>query len=178
MTTDRQAAFISDLVLARWQGLGEPDAATAIASILGKLDSLDTKGASELISRIKNLPEDPDPCMPPNVAVSPRKGINGRAQTCATCGHTVSPGAGYWYATSAGYPVSHKLGECSDSPAPAPTVVEEGIYLVGDKTIKVYMTKNGRLAGKVYNDVGRFVYATGAVKEASLGRRITTEETK
>jgi hypothetical protein len=60
---------------------------------------------------------------------------------------------------------------------PAPTVtVEPGVYVLDDGTlIAVYTTRNGHLAGKVW-DGRRFSYETGAQRRAATGRPITADE--
>jgi hypothetical protein len=178
MTTTRQADFILSLVEARYRTLGCDTLDEAVAKVLAQADLLDTKAASIFIDRIKSLPPDPDNDMPAKVAASVKNGRNGRSQVCADCGIEVAAKAGYDYLNAGGkFDVVHKAGECSDvGIAPTHTEVTEGFYRVGSKTIMVYLSKNGRLTGKVLNSAGKYVWVAGLVQEASVGHRLTAEE--
>ena len=59
--------------------------------------------------------------------------------------------------------------------ATSTTKVEPGVWVVGDQFILVYTTRNGHLAGKVW-DGDTFVYQSGSVRTAANGRPITAEE--
>jgi hypothetical protein len=54
--------------------------------------------------------------------------------------------------------------------------VEPGVFVLADGTlIAVYRTRNGHLAGKVY-DGEKWIYTSGAQRTAANGRKITAEE--
>lgn len=174
--TDPQRSFITSLLTSRLTTLGMPDLATAEVAL--NLDSMSKEDASTIIGRLKAMPEDPDPRMPPIVARSSRHGTGNRLGPCVTCRHPVQPNTGYYFLddTTKAWKVVHAVGECNlDVIAPAPLVLKEGVYVVDGTFILVYRTRNGRLAGKVWN--GRsFQYQQGAVSLASMGRFPTAEE--
>lgn len=177
MTTTRQAEFICSLVAERYRTLGCDTLDEAVAKVLAQADLLDTKAASTFIDRIKSLPPDPDNDMPAKVAASVKHGRNSRSQPCVDCNTIVNAGAGYYYLNNGKWDIVHKVGECVEAHlAPARIEVKEGFYRVGTKTIMVYTTQNGRLAGKVLNSAGKYVYMAGLVQEASVGHRLTAEE--
>lgn len=170
-----QANFIASLLSTRLATLGFATVADAERAL--NLDQ-QTKGtASVLIERLKGMPTDPDPTMPDVVARATRKGTGNRAGNCATCGHLVSQGAGFYYLLDNGkWAVHHKVGECSSAPVPAPVQVEEGLYMAQDGTVVlVYRTRNGRLAGKTKQGHS-FKYQMGAVSLAATGHKVTAEE--
>lgn len=177
--SDKQNAFIARLVGERYVSLGAPSAAEALASI--PLAQMDTRQKSQVIDRLLALPKDPVPGMP-EVVASFRNGTNDSPGACYACGHTVEAGTGFYFgphATGKRWQVHHKVGECSTEPVAPPVEIEAGHYLVGEGAdatlIQVYVTRNDRLGGKVWED-GKFRYQKGAVHLAGTGERITEEE--
>lgn len=108
-----------------------------------------------------------------NVVAQPRR--NAYADTCAVCGEHVPAQAGLLLGERGSYSVRHD-GPC---PTPAPAVdLPLGLHQHPDgRIVKVYLTKNGRKAGKVL--VGSsFRYQQGAVSGLSVDTVMTAEQAK
>jgi hypothetical protein len=172
----RQEEFITSLVKTRYN---ESDQALIFQGLnFGDLTGGRNGTASQLISKLLAMPAQGADKLPEALA-GHRSGVNSNPGACATCGHTVASQAGFYFGPfSVGnrWKTHHKDGECLSTPAPAPVVVEEGFYRVGDDIIQVYMTKNSRLAGKALSPAGKFEYRAGAVATAATGERITEVE--
>jgi hypothetical protein len=181
MASDKQVSFISSLVSERWQTIadGQPmSQSDVLQSVLQRLENLDTRATSVLIDRIKAMPRDPSPGMPPVVATAARSGVNGSAGKCSACGGPVLKGEGFYYSHPTEYKVwltHHKVGECSTHVVLDAAPIEEGFYKVGDDIIMVYRTQNNRLAGKVL-DGEKFRYQAGAVASCAAGTRLSSAE--
>lgn len=123
--------------------------------------TLSTREASQWITVLKALPNNPDPSVPDVVAKAARHGTNSRGGTCSTCNNPVVPGAGYWYTKpGGGFAEHHKVGECGEV---KPVVeVDEGFWKYDTASfVHVYMTQNRRLGGKVLTGNGEWVYSAG-----------------
>jgi hypothetical protein len=169
----KQAEFIRSLLATRWQGLGASSLSEALTLV--PTEGITKADASTLIERLRALPQDTDPDVPEIVANAPRHGVNSSPGTCAGCGHIVPAQGGYYFGSKGSWKVHHKVGGCSEAPAPEPVDVKPGIYVTGDEYVLVYTTQNDRLAGKVLVG-GKFRYRAGAVSIAQAGRPITAEE--
>ena len=175
----KQDAFITRLIGDRYKGLGAPDLATAMASI--PLDSMTGAQKSELIDRLLDMPADPMEGVPESIAAEGHRriGPNDSQGECTLCGHRVERHAGFFFGprlSGSKWGTCHKAGECSTEPAPTRTEVSEGIWTGPDgEVIMVYMTRNNRLGGKVWNG-GAFEYVKGAITTASYGHKMTAEE--
>lgn len=154
--SEAQLKFINSLAAQRTVALSaNPDIAKM------KVDTM--AQASALITVLKALPTDPDPSLPPVVAGAKRHGTNGRAGICTSCNNTVAPNEGYWYMKPAGgFGEHHKAGAC---PEAKPVVqITEGFWKYDVASyVKVYMTQNGRLGGKVLTGKGDWVYTAGSI---------------
>lgn len=178
LISDKQIAFARRLLADRLVTLGFTSIDEAAEKM--NLESLPIRDASTIIDRLKSMPIDPDPTVPAVVLASHRWGRGNRPGVCATCGHTVANDEGFYYAIADGkWAVHHRADECDTStPAPVANEVEEGFYLALDGAIvQVYMTGTKRLAGKVMNESGKFVYQTGSLRLAQYGgARLTPQQ--
>lgn len=177
LATPRQVEFATSLLKARLKTLGLASLEEASNALGLTSPSLQMSTVSTLIDRLKAMPEDPDETMPDVVAAAHRKGKGNRPGRCTGCGHTVGQGDGWYYMLPSGaWAVHHVRGGCLAEPAPAPVELTEGVYVAADGTVvKVYRTRNARLAGKV--KVGRsFRYQAGAAALAATGHLMTAEE--
>jgi hypothetical protein len=170
-----QQSFIAKLLTARLKTIGMSSVTDALLAL--KVTALTKHQASELIERLKGMPEDKDESMPDVVDNAQRKGTGNRPGPCDTCGHPVQQDEGYYFLKMTGkWAVHHKVGACSSAPVPAPVVVDEGLYRTNDgRTIMVYRTQNGRLAGKLLIGT-KFQYQQGLVNLAGMGTKLTAEQ--
>ena len=173
MTTEAQETLITKLISERRQTvLADPE--------LSKIDTdnLTTKQASLLIDRLKHMPKDGTPEMPPVVANSLSRGINMYDKPCTSCGHMVPAGAGYYYQQNGRYHTHHKVGACSSEPAPVVTydTYEAGLYITDDDIILMYPYGN-RMYGKIWRD-NRFqkLYYASKFLRTNNGRKMTSQE--
>lgn len=109
---------------------------------------------------------------------------NSYAGTCATCHGHVAIGAGRIVRELGKWATYHLAGECpqvaaADAPAapaaagPAPV----GLHLLAGKVVKVYLTQNNRLAGKVLQGHS-FTYQRGATAGLSAATLMTAEQAR
>lgn len=173
----KQEAFIARLVADRFKSLGANTAGEALASL--PLVDMDGRQLSQLIDRLLDMDVDPIDGMPERLKGFRRVGANDSVGMCDACGHPVEVREGFFFGpreTGPRWSVCHAEGKCSTTPAPKPVTVSEGLYTGSDgATIMVYLTKNNRLGGKVWNG-SRFEYVKGAITRAGLGHRMTAEE--
>jgi hypothetical protein len=166
--SDRQLAFIRSLAAERTEALA---ADTGILSTVVET----TRDASALIERLMALPRDPQPEDEANrVRIEALRGalptLNGRDAEFA-----MSLVAQFDRKGSLSERQWPHVDRLAAGPAPAVTL-EPGVFVLDDGTmILVYTTRNGHLAGKVF-DGERFVYESGAQRRAATGRLITAEE--
>jgi hypothetical protein len=171
----RQAQFIKSLTESRSQAI-EADGKSSDA-ILALLDRIDTKQASSLIDVLMAMPENPRPASP----LDPK-----RFDQVATLRQALPTLAGgdASFARSLveqwdrkGH-LSDKQWACVERLTAAPqATVEPGVYVLdgGGTFILVYATRNGHLAGKVW-DGHSWQYESGAQRRAATGRPITAEQ--
>lgn len=175
MASDKQIGFITKLINQKYR----PDEAADMVARM-PWDAIDKQGASGVIEKLLRMADLPDDSLPAAVSAEARHGVNSSQGACSSCGHVVPANAGFYFGP---FPVGdrwkthHKAGECSTEPAPAQVTVEEGWYVVGGDIIQVYMTRNGRLAGKRADEAtGKMVYAAGAVSTVATGTKLTVAE--
>ena len=175
MASEKQIGFVTSLITKKYV----PEQAAAMLEAM-PWDQLDNRAASAVIEKLMKQPDLPDPSLPAVVAAEARHGANSSQGACSSCGHAVAPNTGFYFGpfpTGSRWKTHHKEGECSTAPAPAPVTVEEGWFVVGDTIYQVYVTRNGRLAGKRADEAtGKMVYAPGAVTTAATGTKLTVAE--
>lgn len=175
MTTPNQLRFIKDMLAVRTAALAAQG--WGAEAVMARAEALDTKGASALIDLIKAMPEDPTAGPGPE-----RLAAMDRLRTMVS----TLAGRDRDFALSL-IEYFDSRGRLSDkqwphverlAAAPAPTAtVEEGVYVVDDGTlILVYRTRNGHLAGKVWDGDEWEYTGKAGVHRAATGRPITAEE--
>ena len=169
----KQQALIKRLVEQKFKGAGYESPAEMLAAITMERNITALTGgfkgtASEVIDYLFKL-EVRDPDMPEEAAKAPRSGIASRRGSCVKCGQVVEPQEGYYFGSrDAGWETIHRVGKCPKVDPNAPKVgvakVEPGWYTLGEQVIQIYVTRNGRLAGKEYRGPEEgMVYLPGAV---------------
>lgn len=105
---------------------------------------------------------------------------NSYAGTCATCGTRVAAGAGRIDKVAGKWTTYHLDGQCAEAAAaPAAPAGEApvGLHMVDGKVVKVYVTQNGRKAGKVLTGHS-FTYERGATVGLSEATLMTAEQAR
>lgn len=173
MTTEAQAKYIMTLIEERKQAVMADEVLRST-----DLDSLGPKQASQLIDKLKRMPKDPDPAMPPCVVESVRHGKNRYENLCSSCGHKVPAGNGYYYTFNNQTLTHHKVGECSTEPVtkPVQTTYEAGLYVTDDDIVLLYHYGKS-LYGKVWRD-NKFqvLYYARSFLRQNNGRKMTPDE--
>lgn len=170
MATDKQLSFVRSLCAARTAALAVEG--QTIEAVVETAALLDNRSVSELIDALKGMAV--DPADPAEAA---------RIESLRLALDTLSPRdldfarslIRQWEDRGAlsdrQWPHVDRLAA---GPAPAVTI-EPGVYVVGDEFIAVYRTRNGHLAGKVW-DGRHWCYESGAQRRAATGRPITADE--
>lgn len=111
--SDKQHAFALRLLSERLATLGL-DSIQEARKVTG-LDDMSSRDAKTFISRLLDMPKDPDPNMPDLVAQAERSGFpNNRPGVCPTCSNLVTEGSGYYFLQAGTWEVHHRKGECPD----------------------------------------------------------------
>jgi hypothetical protein len=171
MTTDAQETLINQLISDRRQTvLADPE----LVNI--DTDKLTTTQASQLIDRLKRIPKDALPDMPPVVRESMSRGVNKYDKPCSSCGHIVAAGTGYYYRQNNVVLTHHKVDGCQSGPAPEQVTYDAGLYITDNDIVLLYHYGKA-LYGKVWRDnkFQALYYAKSFVRKNN-GRKMTPDE--
>ncbi len=172
MASQAQADFITSLARERAMAVRQSPRLIDAFQQYGEPINWPKELASSIITLLKGMPKDPDPSMPAIVANSPSHGVNKYEKPCASCGHAVPIGEGYYYLTdTGGYGSHHKEGACSDEPLPEPMKLDEGLYVLTDGTFVILQnTSDYGLVGSRWNNT------TGMLKRMRGGKRLVMSQ--
>jgi hypothetical protein len=171
----RQAQFIKSLTQTRSQAI-EADGKSSDA-ILALLDRIDTKQASSLIDVLMAMPENPRQPSPLDAQRVEQVAALRQALPTLAGGDASFARSLVEQWDRKGH-LSDKQWACVERFTAAPQApVEPGVYVLdgGGTFILVYATRNGHLAGKVW-DGDAWQYESGAQRRAATGRPITAEQ--